>query len=332
MKKVFNLSCILALCIVLFSCVSQKKFNELQKKCNEESTALGAKNLDLTNDLTELKAKISKTQLQIESLKSDTTALGLAIRTVNSNYLDLKSNYELLTITKDKMQAGTNAEMQKIMKDLQAAQTELLKKEDDLKLAQNDLNLKKENLDKLNSDLALKEAKLKDLQDILFRKDSIVNALKKKVSDALFGFENKGLSISKKNGKVYVSLDESLLFASGSTEVAPNGITALKKLAKVLEDNVDINILIEGHTDNIPYKGVGTMKDNWDLSVMRATTVLKIIVNNSKINPTRLTAAGRSQYLPIDNANTSEGRSKNRRTEIILSPKLDELLNILESN
>lgn len=325
MKKVFNLTSILFLSIVLFSCISQKKFNELQKKCNDESSVLNAKNLDLSNDVTELNAKINKLQQQLESLKNDTASLGLATRTINSSYLNLKSNYELLSETKDKMQAGTNAEMQKLMKDLQAAQTELLKKEDEL-------TLKKQNLDNLNSDLLLKEAKLKDLQNILFKKDSTVNALRKKVSDALFGFENKGLSISKKNGKVYVSLDESLLFASGSTEVAPNGVVALKKLAKVLEDNIDINILIEGHTDNVPYKGTGTMKDNWDLSVIRATTVLKIIVNNSKINPSRLTAAGRSQYMPIENVNTNEARSKNRRTEIILTPKLDELLNILESN
>ena len=148
----------------------------------------------------------------------------------------------------------------------------------------------------------------------------------------MLGFEGKGLTITQKNGKVYVSLDESLLFASGSTKVEDKGVEAIKKLAKVLEQEQEINILVEGHTDDVPMKGSGDIKDNWDLSVMRATSIVKIITGNSKVNPIRITAAGRGEYFPIDPSKTAEARKKNRRTEIILVPKLDELLKVLETN
>jgi chemotaxis protein MotB len=127
-------------------------------------------------------------------------------------------------------------------------------------------------------------------------------------------------------------MDENLLFASGSTMVEAKGVEALIKVAKVLEQNTDINILIEGHTDDVPMAGKGEIKDNWDLSVMRATSIVKIITKNSNINPRRLTAAGRGEYSPIDTDKTIEARKKNRRTEIILTPKLDELFKVLESN
>jgi len=150
--------------------------------------------------------------------------------------------------------------------------------------------------------------------------------------NALSGYADKGLSVEMKNGKVYVMLEERLLFATGSIVVDAKGVDALKDLAKVLEKNPDINILIEGHTDNVPMKGTGDMKDNWDLSVMRATSVVKIITSNSKVSPTRLTAAGRGEFIPLDKSNTVEGRKKNRRIEVILTPKLDEILKVLETN
>ena len=147
------------------------------------------------------------------------------------------------------------------------------------------------------------------------------------------GFENDGLSVSLKNGKVYVSLEEKLLFGTGSTIVSTSGVNALKKLGQVLERNTDINIMIEGHTDDVPYKSdSGPITDNWDLSVKRATSVVRILLANSSINPKRLIASGRGEFMPIDPAKTTEARRKNRRTEIILTPKLDELFRILENN
>jgi chemotaxis protein MotB len=147
----------------------------------------------------------------------------------------------------------------------------------------------------------------------------------------LLGFQDNGLTVSTKNGKVYVSLEERLLFESGSTVVDAKGVDALKKLAKVLEREEDINVLIEGHTDNVPIKSA-SIKDNWDLSVLRATSIVRIITSNSKVDPRNLTAAGRGEYFPIDKANTPEARRKNRRTEIIITPNLDELFKIIGSN
>jgi chemotaxis protein MotB len=215
---------------------------------------------------------------------------------------------------------------------LQLTQEQLLKKEDELKKLAAELDAKKRNLDELTTELKKREARVAELEGILKSKDEATNELKKKLSDALLGFEGKGLTITQKNGKVYVSMDESLLFASGSTTVESKGVDALKKVAKVLEQNADINVLIEGHTDDVPMVGKGEIKDNWDLSVMRATSIVKIITKNSNVDPKRLTAAGRGEYFPIDAVKTPEARKKNRRTEIILTPKLDELLKVLEAN
>jgi chemotaxis protein MotB len=156
--------------------------------------------------------------------------------------------------------------------------------------------------------------------------------LKKAVTDALLGYQNNGLTVYEKNGRVYVSMEERLLFASGSTNVEANGEKALKELAKVLAENKDINVNVEGHTDNVPINGTlpSGARDNWELSVLRATSVLQILLKNSNVDPLRLTASGKGPYFPIDPANTAEARKKNRRTEIILSPKLDDLMKVLE--
>ena len=181
-----------------------------------------------------------------------------------------------------------------------------------------------------NALLAEKEARLQELQSVLDQNDAEVKALKNKVADALKGFEENGLTIYEKNGKVYVSLDEKLLFASGSWDIDNKGKEALAELGNVLAADIDINIVIEGHTDNIPYKGGGNVKDNWDLSVLRATSVVKEILKNKDINPQRITASGRSEFVPLDITDSKEGRAKNRRTEIILTPKLDELFQIID--
>jgi chemotaxis protein MotB len=211
-------------------------------------------------------------------------------------------------------------------------QEQLLKKEDELKALELKLNKQQQDLDALSAELKKREARVNELEEVLRKKDQATADLKKKLQDALMGFEGKGLTITQKNGKVYVSMDESLLFESGKTSVQPKGIEALKNVAKVLEQNADINVLIEGHTDDVPMVGKGEIKDNWDLSVIRATSVTKIILQNSKTEPTRITSAGRGEFFPLDTAKTPEARKKNRRTEIILTPKLDELLKVLGSN
>lgn len=304
-----------------------------QKKCDQEGAVLKKQNIDLTSLNNELQSKYALLQDQNRELMKDTALTGQALKTMTENYTRLSQSYDDLNNMMQQNSKNTSTEVQKLLAEIQKSQEELQNKEDKLKSTERDINLQEQELTLLSKQLADKEKRLNELQAILDRKDSIVKALKNSVIDALTGYVGKGLTIEQKNGKVYVHIDEKLMFATGSFEVATNGVDALKKLAKVLEKTPEINITIEGHTDNVPYKASsGQISDNWDLSVMRANAVVKILLKNSTIDPKRLTSSGRSQYLPVDAANTDEARSKNRRTEIILTPKLDELFKIMESN
>lgn len=331
--KIYLLSTIVA--GILFSCVPSRKYEELNSKyktCNEENQLLKNWNKDLEEKTNEMSATIDQLKRFILSLQTDTTVMGISLRLMTTNYDNINKTYQLLLDKNNELLSGNKTTTEKLMKDLQKTQEELQSKEDALRTLEGSLTIKEEKLKKLTAELESREKRVNELEAMISRKDSLVTALKNKVKEALLGFENNGLTIQQKNGKVYVSLDESLLFASGSYVVAAKGVDVLKKLAKVLEQNQEINILVEGHTDNVPLNGKGDVADNWDLSVKRATSVVKIITSNSSVNPKRLTAAGRSEYIPLDMTNTADGRKKNRRTEIILSPKLDELLQMLESN
>lgn len=175
-----------------------------------------------------------------------------------------------------------------------------------------------------------REKKMMELQNIIARQDSITRRLNEVLRNALLGFNADELSVEVKNGKVYVSLSDRLLFRSGSAAVETKGKEALKLVAGILDKNPDIEILIEGHTDNVPIR-TAVFKDNWDLSVARATSIVRILTDDYKIQPTRITASGRGEYFPRDTNATPEGRARNRRTEIILSPRLDELMELLNT-
>jgi chemotaxis protein MotB len=175
--------------------------------------------------------------------------------------------------------------------------------------------------------LEAERKRLADMHSLMDQQKEVTENLRKKMSDALVGFSSNELTVNTKNGKVYVSLQENLLFPSGSAVVNPKGKEALGKLAQVLNTNTDINVLIEGHTDSVPIRG--RYEDNWALSVARSTAIVRILTNNYKVDPVRVTASGRSKYEPVDTNETPEGRQHNRRTEIILAPKLDELMNLL---
>ncbi|MGE0561308.1 MAG: OmpA family protein [Flavobacteriales bacterium] len=331
--KLYTLSVIVA--GLIFSCVPSRKYEELNTKyktCTDENANLKNANKELEEKSNEMSVSIEQLKKAIAVLESDTAVMGNSLRLMTSNYDNINKTYQLLLDKNNELLSGNKTTTEKLMKDLQKTQEELQSKEDALRTLEGSLTAKEEKLKKLTAELESREKRVNELEAMINRKDSLVTALKNKVKDALLGFENNGLTIQQKNGKVYVSLDESLLFSSGSYAVATKGVDVLKKLAKVLEQNQEINILVEGHTDNVPLNGKGDIADNWDLSVKRATSVVKIITTNSSVNPKRLTAAGRSEYIPLDMTNTAEGRKKNRRTEIILSPKLDELLQMLESN
>jgi chemotaxis protein MotB len=182
----------------------------------------------------------------------------------------------------------------------------------------------------LSSDLSARQKELNDLKAKLAQKDADVKALKNRVVEALKGFVELGLTIRENNGKVFISLDEKLLFASGSWDIDNKGKEALLELGKVLANDPNINIAIEGHTDNVPYRGSGAVKDNWDLSVMRATAVVKDLLKNAGINPKLITASGRGEFIPIDIEDSKEARAKNRRIEIILTLQLDELFQLID--
>jgi chemotaxis protein MotB len=214
---------------------------------------------------------------------------------------------------------------------LNKSREDLQRRDDQLKRDSIALDDREKNLNDLKEDLKVKQARVDELEAVLKSVDSTTNRLKTAVSKALMGYENNGLTVFQKEGRVYVSMEEQLLFASGSTVIEKKGEKALKDLSNVLGNNKDINIMVEGHTDNVPISGTlpSGARDNWELSVLRATSVVKIILANNSVDPTRLTASGRGPFKPIDTASTSDARKKNRRTEIILSPKLDELSKLL---
>jgi chemotaxis protein MotB len=317
------------------ACVPARLLDESkarETKCQDDLAAIKKSSQDNEAQLADLKDRLAKASKSVEFLTRDSTMAGINLRNMTTKYDKLNILNEQLMDRLNKLVSGAEKDNAKLSGDLQMTTEQLLRKQDELKALETRLNQQKTDLDALNTELQKREARVKELEDILRKKDEAAAALRKKLSDALIGFENKGLTISQKNGKVYVSLDESLLFASGKTNVEAKGIEALKEVAKVLEQNADINVMVEGHTDDVPMKGAGEIKDNWDLSVMRATSVTKIMLGAAKIEPSRITAAGRGEHFPLDKAKTPEARKKNRRTELILTPKLDELLKVLETN
>jgi chemotaxis protein MotB len=307
--------------LLVTSCVSSKKYKELSgnfRECEQTTQQLTEQNQILKVQNTELQSKKETLLKEVSLLKDNLNEVSKNLESsVLSNQKLALYNTELENQLKS-LKTGSSAEIANLMEKLQQAQTNLFKREEILHSAQTELD---------NRSLRLKELEL-----ALQQKDEAVKQLRQKVMDALVGFNNKGLSIQEKNGKVYVSLDEQLLFKTGQWEVDPKGQQALSNLAEVLSQNPDINVLIEGHTDNVPLRGTGLLKDNWDLSVMRATAVTRILLKNKGIEPKRITSAGRAEFFPLDENKTPDALQKNRRTEIILTPRLDEIFRILENN
>lgn len=331
-----NYLAIASLCgLFAFACVPARQLEECkekQKACETELAAIKKSAQENEAKLNEAKEQLTKFEKENGGLKRDTNIIGSNYRNLTGKYDKLDQLNQSLMDRLNKLLAGSASDNAKLSGDLQLTKEQLLKKEDELRALEAKLNKQKQELDELSAALKQREARVNELEEILRKKDQAAADLKKKLSDALLGFENKGLTITQKNGKVYISMDESLLFASGKTTVEAKGIEALKNVAKVLEQNPDINVMVEGHTDDVPMKGAGEIKDNWDLSVMRATSVTKIMLGSAKIDAARIISAGRGEFFPLDTAKTPEARKKNRRTELILTPKLDELLKVLGSN
>jgi chemotaxis protein MotB len=321
--------------IGISSCVPARKYEDLlerRQRCEDQNNQLRVENEELITYSNELMRSRDNLQERVEQLRKDTTEIGRINRRLETNYDRLLETYENLLDQNQKLMEGQEIESARILRRLKETQEDLQKREDELNRAAAQMDEKERNLNQLMSELGEKELRVLELENVLARQDSTVQALRRTVSNALLGFEGQGLTVEIKNGKVYVSLEESLLFASGSTTVDSRGVNALRQLATVLATNPEINVLIEGHTDDVPLRPGSAIRDNWDLSVLRATAIVRILLQNSNIDPQRLTAAGRGEYMPIDPAKTPEARKKNRRTEIILTPQLDDLFQIIEMN
>lgn len=336
MFKKINLTIIvLLLAAILYSCVPTRQYQELQNKqanCVEELELQKEKNLALSEANNELKGKLDILKEKYDNILADTIHLSRRLQSARERLNRTeRSNRDLMSQLSG-MQAGNAKETKALLEQIHNTQNNLQLRENEVLALEKEMYSRKKKLDLLQKELSKRDQKLKELEAALIRKDAAVKELKNTVIDALTGFEGDGLSISTKNGKVYVSMDEKLLFKSGSYQVDMRGVQALDQLADVLAQNKDINVTIEGHTDNVPYNGTGELIDNWDLSVKRATSIVRILIKNKSVDPKRLTVAGRSKYAPVDTNETPVGRSKNRRTEIILTPKLDELFRLMENN
>lgn len=335
MNKPLSLIVIL-LSISILSCVPASKYRELQNASRQnmmdrddyktENLTLSMQNRETATRIAALEAEMTRTKQDIALAEIERNKAREELNTISDRYYALQNAQEDLV-------RGNLTETKKLLAELQAAQDNLRQKEDIMRQLEHSMDLRKISLDELNLELEKKNARMAELEKVLDTQKKIVEDLKTKVSEALMGFENKGLTVTNRDGKVYLSLDEKLLFKSASWDIDANGRNALKKLAAVLERNPGIQITIEGHTDNVPYRpGSGNLSDNWDLSVKRATTVVRTLLEGSKINPSRLTASGRGEFVPVETGDTPEARQKNRRTEIILTPDLTELYNLINQH
>ena len=292
--------CLFFILITCFTnCISTKVFNDLESryaKIKIEKNILENSEDSLQQSLDKLDMKWKETNSYLENSR-DSIKLGLKKNRLLNEELDLVKKNSSLKIQESI--SKNNA----LIKEIAIKETELLSRTE----------------------------RIDNLEKIISGQKKILNDLKNRISDALLNFKGKGLSIRQRNGKVYVSMENKLLFKSGRWNIELQGKQALVRLSKVLEENPYISILIEGHTDNIPFSSRGAIESNWDLSTKRATAVVKILLENNKILPQNLTAAGKSEFVPIASNTTIEGRAANRRIEIILSPSLDKIIELISS-
>jgi Flagellar motor protein len=299
MKKILHVLMPVTLVVILSSCAAVYKCNDI--KPAKQPFAWSKRLKTVVNERDNLCLNLASKVKENGGLKKNLADLTDQSNKLSTSYKDLQNKYNDLT-------------------NQSLSQTDKLSKA---------LAAKSEDLDAKEKLLSEREKTLHDMKQIIAKQDSLTRNLNNTLRNALLGFNSDELSVEIKDGKVYVSMSDKLLFQSGSSAVEEKGKDALKLLAGVLDKNSDIDILIEGHTDNVPIK-TSVYKDNWDLSVARATSIVRILTNDYKIVPTRLTASGKGEFFPKADNDTPEGRAKNRRTEIILSPKLDELMKLLK--
>jgi len=309
------------------ACVPARKFEELEAKYNKSTADLElykGKSQDCEAEKLELNSELDELSKNHEVVKRDLANLERSYKETLRQYDEIKENHKILKDQYDALLKLQERESQLLGRELDAAQLELQRKEDELNRLAAELSQKELRLVSLEDDLKSREKRVNELEDIIAKKDAAAQALKNKISEALRGFTDKGLTVEERDGKVYVSMEAKLLFGSGKTTVGSEGKKAIIQLAKALEGQADLDVLVEGHTDSDELKSSSHPKNNWELSVLRATSVVKIMTSNSTIDPKILTAAGRGAFLPV-----GEDKAKNRRIEVILIPKLTELFEII---
>ncbi len=309
------------LMLALTACVPSKKYKELlerEKQCNEELESYKSRALTGEGKAAEFETKYNVLTKEVDALKNDTTRLGNEYRELQAQYDKVVARVEALETTFDKYRLSGEKQTAMLQADLDAKSIELQRKQDELNSLESELKSKLQLL-------AEREQRVNELEEMIARQEQATKALKQKVANALKGFENRGLTVNEKNGKIYVSLEAKLLFASGSTKVEEEGKKALVELSKVLESEKDLEVIVEGHTDTDKLASASHPKNNWELSVLRATSVIEIMLANSKMNPKQLMAGGRSEFLPVD----PNDKAKNRRIEIIISPNLSALFELI---
>ena len=304
----------------LSSCVSSKMFNELDTKYNQlksDYDNLSLLNEDLITNKNGLETELINLQKTCDNINSNKNE-------INSELEILKKNYENLSSAYSALEKNSTKSLEENAKKNRALLDEINEKEEALAL-------ENKRLMDLETYMQERAIRITELENLIAAKDKAMRDLKDAISKALTAFEGKGLMVEQRNGKVYVSLENKLLFKSGSWSVGKQGRQAIIELGKVLGKNPKIAVLIEGHTDNVSFSGNGQISNNWDLSTKRATAIISILSENSSIKLENLTAAGRSEYSPINSNETIEGKAKNRRIEVILTPKLDEISKLLNS-
>lgn len=311
-----KISLLVLIAFTLNACVSKKVYTELETKYNKLRSANSELLLEKDNLLAvkkSLETDLLKLNKEYDDLLNQKAVLENELEALQHKYNNLDESYQALSAQSSKKLAEQSQKNQ-----------ELLAKLDEKERILAAESLRLENLQK---ELNKRSAQIEELQALINAKEAQMQQLKDAISKALHNFEGKGLTVEQRNGKIYVSMENKLLFNSGSWAVGTEGKKAVEQLASVLSQNKDINVLIEGHTDNVPYTGT-TILDNWDLSVKRATAIVRILEDKG-VNQTQITAAGRSEFVPVGSNETSEGKTKNRRIEIILAPNLDEISKIL---
>ncbi len=334
MKAMIRISMMIMLVASIVSCVPVRQLRLSENRVAELAglnQQLEEANHRLAVDNTELASRVRVLEAQVARLTSQADELQRSLNASRERYNRLDESYQNLLKVQQELAAGSDAEVRKILSELQVAQRDLQAREDALRKLESEIQLKKSNLEKLQEQFEDQRVRLTELERILAQKDSVMNALQQVVARALFDFSPDELRVEMRNGLLYVSMEEKLLFRSGSFEVGSKGVDAVQKLARVLEKHPDIQIMVEGHTDNVPYRASSTLlQDNWDLSVKRATSIIRILLQGSTIDPQRLNASGRGEFIPVDSNDNPEGRQKNRRTEIVLSPRLDDLYRLMQ--